>query len=164
MIKPARSTPRPRRLQYWGSVVLRIVLLISVWQGPIPWFHCHGSLAAANEVQPWLVKHLRSHHATFSLFADIDFGWHCHVDLPTSASEDKPNESPKPRVVISSSETLTPVSVSGDIPPSSRFIRLPTKTLGISPPGLTTAGVNQHFYDSFAESLSLPLRFCVALI
>lgn len=164
MIKPTRSAPRSRRLHHWGSVVLRFVLLISVWQGPIPWFHCHGSLAAEGEIQPWLAKHLRSHHPTIPQAAKIDFGWHCHFDLPTTDSEDQPNKSPKPRVVISATETLTPVSISGEIHPSSRFMRLPMKALGMSPPGLTTAGVNQHFYDSFAESLAMPLRFCVALI
>ena len=164
MFKPARPASRLGRLHHWGLVALRFVLLISVWQGPIPWFHCHGSLAAAGETQPWLAKHLRSHHSPVSLFTNIDFDWHCHFDFPTPPSEDEPQESPHPRLVVSSGATPTPVSLSGEAHLLSRFYRLPVKVTSLSPPGLATAGVNQHFYDSFAESLAMPLRFCVAII
>jgi hypothetical protein len=164
MLTPARIAPRLSHLQTWGAILLRFVLLISAWQGPIPWFHCHGSLASASEIEPWLVKHLRTHHGTVSLFANIDFGWHCHFDLPLPDSDDEPNEAPKAHVVICCSPTVTPVSVGSEFDVSSRYPKLPIQPLGTSSPEPTTAGSNQHFYDSFAESLALPLRFCVATI
>lgn len=68
------------------ATAMRICLIVSLWQAPVPWLHRHGttaskitSAAAACE----LSNHLAAFHADCAWKLDEDFGWHCHWILPS---------------------------------------------------------------------------------
>lgn len=160
---PHMHARRWRRLQS-----LRWLLVLSLWQGPVPVWHAHDTLAdSAAESAVWLASHLERHHASIDPFASIAFGWHVHFEVPESDGE--PSESPGPSV------RLPAVVAVGDAPLSDAGLRViwhgglvsvddpanPQKALGaLGLPGLRRC--EGGFFASYAAALSLPLRLGVA--
>lgn len=145
---------------------LRWLLVLSLWQGPIPVWHAHDTLAdTAAESVAWLASHLERHHASIDPFASLTFGWHVHFEVPESDGE--PSELPGPSVrlpavVAVSDATLADVDLrviwqSGLVPGG----HLSSGQIGGVPdtPGLRRYG---GFLSSYAVALSLPLRLGVA--
>lgn len=163
MTKHLQSATGLRRPRYWGSVALRLLLLFSAWQGPIAWFHCHGGIGGVNASQTWLAQHLQTHHPGVPLCCAVNFGWHFHFELPTPTSGDGEQDTPRPCFDISQ---LRPLSLLEDGAGCGSFFSFATiapNSLRLSLRRLAVADLAQHFFDAFADSLPLPLRFCVAL-
>lgn len=147
---------------------LRWLLVLSLWQGPIPVWHAHDTLAdTAAESVAWLANHLERHHASIDPFASVAFGWHIHFEVPESDGE--PSETPGlsvrlPAVMAVSDATLAETGlrviwhgglVSVD---DSAVAQKATGSLGMS--GLRR--FDGGFFSSYAAALSLPLRLGVA--
>lgn len=165
---PHRSHFRTRHagVSRW-ALVLRCLLLLAAWQGPVPWVHCHGTLAASSDgVSSWLAKHLQAYHPTTAPFSDACFGWHVHYGFPGAPSDDSDEPSPNDRDCL-------PVSVSAQ-GLSASWLRATVETPALAAlpldlhqdgvgllVGSPTRHLTSHFFDAFAPSLPLPLRFCV---
>ena len=92
----------PTRLQRATLIVVRLCLIVSLWQAPIPWVHCHGtdlrgiqSVVTAAE----LSHHLVAFHANSELGlvrVDNELGWHFHWILPCwgHAADQTPEDQP----------------------------------------------------------------------
>lgn len=59
---------------------LRLALVLSVWQAPIPWVHAH-SLEAGVGAAPGLARHLRDFHSGTVATHAVSPGWHLHFGL-----------------------------------------------------------------------------------
>ncbi len=94
-----------RRSEYGGMVAFvrhasmnrlaafRCLLVLCLWQGPLPVCHAHGTLASEPEAaRPWLAAHLETHHASVDPCELTFFGWHVHFEVPSSEGE--PSETP----------------------------------------------------------------------
>ncbi len=144
-----------------GALSLRCLLLLAVWQGPIPWCHCHGTVDHL-ELSPGLPEHLRSHHAGHDPYGHGC--WHLHFILPETGGQTpgEPSEDRYQRLPMISTADASPAEVDSlwDEMPVSEvlFVQSAVPSAAIRNAGLSTA----HFYDGFAPELALPMRFCVA--
>lgn len=151
---------------YWARASVRVFLVAALaWPGLIPCCHRHGTLANSPEDSSWLAAHLRTCHPAVNALADKFFGWHFHVYAPPSSDED-PNQPSR-----NSEVRFPPTSVSDSF--STQIVqraRLPhvKAPVAISHERALVSGIPDHspqnaghFYDHFADSLALPLRFCV---
>jgi hypothetical protein len=145
---------------------LRVVLLVCAsWQGPVPYWHAHGPLAG--EVGPTFarrVEHLRSRHATDPLRYARAHAWHFHVDFP-GPMRDGPNA---PRVTEQSRVPATSITdgLASLITDSLRVGYLfvggcQSRASGLQRYLADDSRGPAHFYDAYAPTLALPLRFCV---
>lgn len=79
-----------------AATILRCLLVTAAWQAPLPFLHCHGTLATSTVAgSPWLAEHLRTHHADVDPHSPHLFGWHLHFGVPES--DDTPADAPVPR-------------------------------------------------------------------
>ena len=63
------------------NVLGRLCLILSLWQGPIPWLHCHDE-DVTELSSPVSASNLRLHLASFHGNSQDKLGWHCHWILP----------------------------------------------------------------------------------
>jgi hypothetical protein len=63
-------------------VLLRVLLIISLWQAPIPLFHCHSLQAEEVRGDAGLQQHLVRFHRGALQHRERSLGWHVHFDLP----------------------------------------------------------------------------------
>lgn len=146
---------------------LYLLLLLSVWQGPLPWLHSHSTLIDPIQGQNlWLLKHLEKHHADCVVEETQEcLGWHLHIFFPHHHPESEQDEhSPAPQkqfrvgsngahltadllrllCELSIPDFMSPQTLKADLwmlcQQSSRIA---------------------CFYETFATELPLPLRFCV---
>ncbi|WP_425615245.1 hypothetical protein NA78x_005145 [Anatilimnocola sp. NA78] len=148
-----------------GSLALRWMLLVIAWQGPLPWCHSHGTLGnCANCPSADLQAHLQSHHPAIDQFADLVFSWHFHVDMPVSPDEpDEPSDYDAPRVPATDSVDVVASSLIRDAQtaaPVTLVVEFAQQEFAAA--RRIQAHAAQHFFDSFAPTLSVPERFCVA--
>lgn len=147
-----------------SQVVLRMVLMVTLWQGPIPVWHSHGTLknsAVSSEMFSWFTGHLRFSHPAVDPSADIEFGWHAHLDWPRVPAEGDSHEQ------LSFADEFYAGNFEYDLQSedaaTSQFsglgecLRLPDRsqlaTLADRPSG---------FFGSFAATLAVPMRFGIA--
>lgn len=152
------------RIRPVSSLAGRCLLILAAWQGPIPWCHCHGTLANTSDSEStWLSDHLRSYHSAALAFLNVDFGWHMHVAFPEAPGEDDGSTAPKRRELLPQVDATTSLMESARL-----LIELPAidsavvAQLAAPCSGADAPDVSAHFFDSFAPSLPLPLRFCIA--
>jgi len=62
---------------FFTSVVFRLMLIASLWQGPIIWGHCHQHSIVG------LANHIAKFHSQTP--DPWDLGWHWHCSLPGDA-------------------------------------------------------------------------------
>ena len=152
-----------------SAVLLRLVLLIAAWQGPIPWCHSHAAQATA-ESAGWLAEHLQTHHRQTHHRQQASpgsglLGWHFHADFPARPVGEAPQPGQPPaefpagtvgggRVAdFYSGERLIPLSqVPAAEDPCLARAYAAERALASSPTG---------FFDGYAATLPLPLRFCI---
>lgn len=163
---------RPHKTSFWRSArgrsvwALRCLLLIVAWQGPLPWCHCHEEVASApGGISCWLASHLRTHHPSMLPLASAVLGWHVHFDYPC------PNEDEEGRSGHHEPSRLPGSSaaeqMASSILESASGVSQPLPTVDGDPAATSVAAsdparVNAHFFDDYAPSLALPLRFCIA--
>ncbi len=165
----------------WGDLLLRLVLVLATWQGPIPWWHCHGTETAlvseseqgshdssGDSFRCWLLGHLLSHHSSQSGMmsrVEVHFGWHMHFlisRIPGTSASDKDTVSAQEGIPGSDSAEL----LSGIQPNASSALCLQglddawTAQRGF-PCSAVQAGP-ANFFDTFAPALAVPIRFCVS--
>jgi hypothetical protein len=152
------TSRKPRLLQRWGkwcALILRCSLILAAWQGPIPWCHCHGTLAGEPATnQQWLAGHLHSQHVSTSPFANVDFGWHLHAQLPDAPDEHGkvPANPAKHRLPTLGSGSEFDGSCGGSIlHGADQFAAF----------GAATNTAPTHSFDSFAPSVALLVRLRV---
>lgn len=149
------------------AVLLRLVLLLAAWQGPIPWCHNHATGVTA-ESTTWLIEHLKSHHRSVEPQCQAAchqglLGWHFHADFPMRPAGDEgsqpgqlPSEFP--------ASTISDVRIA-DASGNGRLLTLSPRLSAEPGPAdaWTTALANSpvSFFDGYAATLPLPLRFCI---
>lgn len=89
------------RMHHICGVVARIGLILSLWQAPVPWLHCHGTDLVAgisSQTAGELMTHLDSFHRPYEINSDEEFGWHCHWIIPSwfHDSNETPDEHQSP--------------------------------------------------------------------
>ena len=63
---------------HWSTrCIIRVCLLLSLWNLPFPWLH-HHALAPASAQTDWLPSHLDEFHASAFAPATTEQGWHLH--------------------------------------------------------------------------------------
>jgi len=165
--QPDFRSPRRTGASRW-SVALRIVMLLAAWQGPMPWWHRHGTLVDADLAKAplWLSQHLQTHHASVSPYAGIFFGWHMHAIFPGSSSDD-PEQPTKPEQFRLSTAAEADCLLAQLMDSAEGLSVSLAQQIELQRPGLagsspSTSRATAHFFERFAPSLPLPLRFCVA--
>lgn len=143
--------------------VLRCLLVCAAWQGPIPYAHSHCSLAGVHGHHSCLSMEHLHHHATVGTDADAHSAWHLHVSLPVrkgTERSDLQHEQEVPLLNFESSQSLTdPLVRSAQLISWHSAPAPQTYREFIIPPDVCIA--RTHFFDSFAPTLPLPLRFSV---
>jgi hypothetical protein len=144
--------------------VVRCLMVLCLWQGPVPVWHAHGTLADASDAsRMWLAEHLESHHAAVDPCEPVFFGWHLHFDVPDSEGDPQNTPSPSLRFAV------VPVGVvDGDRLVSGTEV--PAAAFAIHPliPALTVESADaprstrRGFFPDDAAALPLPLRIGVA--
>ncbi|PQO41897.1 hypothetical protein C5Y97_02345 [Blastopirellula marina] len=134
--------------------------MFAVWTGPIPYLHCHGALDSASEagfVQ--LAKHLSRYHKCDATCCSKNYGWHFHMAVPTSDEDG----SVPPTQWLSANAMSTATSSIGDDWQCDRLVLpnflISADFLEASAPGRQY--LSRSFYDSYARTLPLPMRFSV---
>lgn len=145
------------------SWVLRFLLVFVAWQGPIPYVHCHGTLAnSSDQHSSWLTEHLH-HHASVGTDASVNFGWHLHTSVPGSESDDSHEPKHKqdlPFLKFGATDALTD-TVSRCSGSSDWAFNLAQPRCSELVVVKTLDRLHTHFFDSFAPTLPLPLRFSI---
>ena len=139
------------------SIFFRVILLLAVWTGPIPYCHSHGTLVGAETTcSGYLINHLQAFHTDAPLFANVDFGWHVHFSVPTNSEEDEPTQTKW--LSNPCSATTVSASLQGLRSLDPWIFPACNLTLGQSKPA---AHAVKFFFEDYAPSLALPLRLGV---
>jgi hypothetical protein len=108
------ATNKVNRLRRTALIVVRLGLIVSLWQAPIPWLHSHGTdiaqIAPATNATE-LATHLAIFHDDVAPGSEHDFGWHWHWVLPSwsHALDDTPDdERPSEEAVAFDTSTAAP--------------------------------------------------------
>jgi hypothetical protein len=149
---------------------LRLLLALLMWQAPLPWCHAHSIEAEGLPADAWLLNHVREHHAAQSRELVQPVGWHWHYIMPWHVpgeeplSEDGSSQPGLPNLLISDCGVGTRV----DLLSIHRAMHVFTMA-GLPLPSnadlvscVPYVGCVWHFFESFAPSLSVPQRFCIA--
>src|SRR5690606_12773720 len=73
--------------------LVRLMLLVSVWQAPIPWIHAHATDDSARLDQR-LAYHLEQFHPNLRADGMAEAGWHLHFGLPFELLGEPSEETP----------------------------------------------------------------------
>lgn len=145
------------------TLVTRCLLLVAAWQGPIPWCHCHGTLAnAAHSDTTWLAEHLSSYHSAMLAYLDVDFGWHFHVAFPAEPGSSDGSKPSTHRELLPQSHDSTLTDCARQLAEISTVNAVVAPSIASIRFEATAPTLSAHFFDGFAPSLPLPLRFCIA--
>lgn len=95
------------------AVCFRLLLAVSLWQGPVLWGHQHEPNSAG------LAAHLSRFHADDS--HALTLGWHWHLSLPVqrvpgSSDDAEQSQQPLPLIVVSSASLCANISYSSSEP------------------------------------------------
>ena len=58
------------------------MLLLSLWQAPMPWLHAHGTNEHEDANENTLTRHITEFHDNESADSVAELGWHVHLVLP----------------------------------------------------------------------------------
>lgn len=149
-------------------LAMRWMILLLLWQGPIPWCHSHELWAGADEEAhsasvtcecEWpLLEHLYTFHSADRDSAQPATGWHLHWVMPEvdedalppgPASSELPGAAPS--VILTGGQDSTFASMSAS------WLLESVSGLGAGFADVRPA-VPCHFLDSYAASLAMPLR------
>lgn len=163
MTRLLTCAPKKPGLCRWILSLRWLVLVLVALQGPIPWCHCHSTLANSPDSFSWLGDHLRSHHVSVSPVANHFFGWHFHVDLSNSSSEnpDQPANQDRDRLPTANTTDGLTVLLADNAGSEHQTVLVDDRSYKCVHAMLVGSQNAAHFFDSFAPTLPLPLRFCV---
>ena len=146
---------------------LRCLLLLVAWQAPVPWVHCHGTLASSTSATPsWLVSHLASYHATVAPYSPGFLGWHWHADFLGGSHEapDQPTRPEQDRLPLTKPVDSWADSLAHGTAPASLSPAMPCHLQQVEQARVIRlkSGCSAHFFAAVAPSIPLTLRFCIA--
>lgn len=138
--------------------------MLCLWQGPLPVWHAHGTLATTPGVsQSWLADHLQTHHASVDPCEPSFFGWHLHFEVPDA--DGPPEDAPSPGlrcpvVHANGSDIVQPLvrDMLHVMPATVRTLHL-AKPMGRQ---RFFCFARRGFFPDDAASLPLPLRLGVS--
>jgi hypothetical protein len=80
-----KANDKSSRMNCVCGIVSRLVLVVSLWQAPVPWIHSHDT-NVADDASPLstceFAEHLHAFHGLSAVNSNVEFGWHCHWILP----------------------------------------------------------------------------------
>lgn len=162
----AAASPKAR--SYFSTALARAwrcLLILSVWQGPLPYWHCHDGNANGEASCEWFVRHLQCFHPDVADCATCALGWHVHFGYPQPTDDSEP---PSPNSAERFLPTPTEIGNGLTPPPfkDMRFWRVANDlndcAAAIARRPCVRARAATHFFDGFASALPWPLRFGVA--
>jgi hypothetical protein len=68
-------------------MVIRVLMLLSLWNGPIPLGHDHRSMMNGIAGAASVAKHVASFHSNCKCGASKELGWHLHWIMPNCENE-----------------------------------------------------------------------------
>lgn len=66
------------RLHWTTRCLIRVCLLLSLWNLPFPWFHNHDLNSVVANNSDWLPSHLDQYHTALVPTEALESGWHLH--------------------------------------------------------------------------------------
>ena len=145
------------------------LLVLLAFQGPLSHCHCHGTLVNSSaDAGPWLLPHLQSCHPAVDPTENLFLGWHLDLPLPgNSPEEPSPTQGELTQQAILVSAESSGVShlvgwlslLSPAFHPFNHSILLTDRLWAQN--GSSTR--SRHFFETYATTLALPLRFNVVL-
>lgn len=153
-------------------LAMRWLILLLLWQGPIPWCHSHELWAGAGEearsvsvdcdvmcgCDRSLLDHLYAFHSADRDSTHTSTGWHLHWVIPEVDKDTLPpgpatSELPgaEPSVVITGGQDSMLASI------SAKWLLETVSGLGASFADVRPS-VPRHFLDTYAASLAMPLK------
>lgn len=72
------------------TFLARLLLMLTLWNAPIPWVHVHGMPESADGYNRLLVEHLQVFHPGVNPATESQSGWHLHWILPWSVADGGP--------------------------------------------------------------------------
>lgn len=121
-----------------SRIALRLLLVLSLWDGPVVWGHSHATAMSRTES---LAAHIAVHHACEGNAAHL--GWHWHFSIPESDGADpSPGKSSRrvaPSVLPAAESALVVTSQLADAP------------FGHTPGGSLPFRDESHALSSFAR-------------
>ena len=70
------------------ALVGRALLIVSLWNAPLPMVHAHGADVDDSADAAGFAEHLAKYHGDVTLNSHVDFGWHWHLVLPRDSNPD----------------------------------------------------------------------------
>ncbi len=165
MFRSRRLQPLKQKFQAPIEHGLRWLLLLAVWQGPLPWLHAHGTLGDFDfPGNLWLVQHLQQHHPAMETEVGGCLGWHVHIFYPCSSPEEREHSLAPVCEQFLAGNTGSHLTTAliralwdqSDILQQTAFQKFQTLSLFCRTPGLSPC-----FYERYAVELAMPMRFCV---
>ncbi|WP_254513658.1 hypothetical protein [Anatilimnocola floriformis] len=157
-----KSTPAISACGHLVRVVRVLLILWAAWHGPLPWCHSHGTLGNTTAGdQGFLRAHLLSHHGSVDPCCSVCFGWHFHIDFPPGENDSEGARSTLSLRHLTSGlqeANLTAlVKSAADATDCNACMSVVAPTFAQP----TVCDPVEHFFDGFAPSLAMPLRFGV---
>ncbi len=149
------------------GIFLRLVLVVCAWQGPLPVVHAHAAAVdsvddSAAESSTCLVEHLRTWHCGDEACSGECREWHLHFEYPHPSHDGTPTSQPaKDRLATIAAADFDAASSACGTPSQPASFSIDHD--GRERSQLPSLGRNAaaHFFDGFAPTLPLPLRFGV---
>jgi hypothetical protein len=146
---------------------LCLLLLLILWQIPIPWYHSHGAEDANGASNASLATHLRRFHQSITgAETNVRFGWHFHAIVPWLSSDDPLDMRDSGGSGQEESrlcDELYRAGTTQDFVLQNQInVASPLNTaITIQSDSFRATVCQRHFLDGFASDLSLPQRLCV---
>jgi hypothetical protein len=71
----------------------RLLLIVSLWQAPVPIVHSHGADLSDPFQSVALAQHLAEYHPDVPVNSHDELGWHCHLVFLGDPLMDEPSDS-----------------------------------------------------------------------
>ncbi|WP_437201215.1 hypothetical protein [Planctomicrobium sp. SH664] len=150
-------------------MVFRVLMLLPLWQAPLPWVHAHSDLTDFRSGNVWLRSHLQAFHAPRSVEAPSGGHWHFHLLLPWMIGGEGETEVPlNPDadcfpVFDRDAESYAGTGLLQELKATTPrfFLGDPNAVSPLLVPAVSSLQP-RWFLEAFASSLSLPERLCVS--
>jgi hypothetical protein len=137
----------------WKATLFRLACIVSLWQAPVPWVHCHAAVAD-------LPHHLAAFHQQADEFTVLD--WHWHASLPPWGQSESGDETPAspPRLQFSSAVASPVVDFETGPVISVGFFALPNDPARIAPIGDASRQFLSSLLADQTAQVVLNVRLC----
>ena len=160
-----------RALNHAAPRLLRVLMLVSLWNAPLPWVNVHGTLAVDSTAARHLSQHFARFHAGADPFEREAAGWHVHFVLPWTISDEGPcpadgrhHDSHELTLSTASPGRLSDSELSVESTAAGLDLGMPLASLDRPCDGPRPGGISGSQTDRFLQvgSVSLRTLICVA--